>query len=128
MDAMNILVMGGDGFVGRFLSAELDQRGHDVTALSRSPDESVLPDSVATVEGDVTDYASIVGAFEGQDAAVNLVDLPPLHQPSGVNHDTVSIGGGFNVIDAAKEHGVDRLVEMSSLGADEAGDTTYWRV
>ena len=87
---MKILVMGGDGFVGRHLCAELVDRGHEVTSLSRSPDPEVLPDAVETTTGDVTDYDSIEGAYEGMDAGVNLTALPPLHEPRpGTFHDTL---------------------------------------
>ncbi|WP_438267818.1 NAD(P)H-binding protein [Halomarina pelagica] len=123
---MDVLVTGGDGFVGRHLCAELVDRGHAVTSLSRSPDPAVLPDEVETTTGDVTDYGSIEGAFEGRDAAVNLTALPPLHQPRpGTFHDTVCIGGAMNAAHAASEHGVDRYVEMSSLGADAHSPIAY---
>lgn len=125
---MEILVNGGDGFVGQRLCAELLDRGHTVTSLSRSPDPGVLPDEVETVTGDVTDYDSIEGAFEGKDVAVNLTALPPLHQPQpGTFHDTVCIGGAVNAAHAASEHGVDRYVEMSSLGAEMDSPIAYWR-
>ncbi|WP_256390914.1 complex I NDUFA9 subunit family protein [Natronoarchaeum rubrum] len=125
---MNVLVTGGDGFVGRHLCAELLYRGHDVTSLSRTPDPSVLPDAVELAEGDVTDYESIEGAFEGKDVAVNLAALPPLHQPpKETSHDSVCIGGSINAVEAAEEHGISKFVEMSSLGADPNGDTAYWR-
>lgn len=52
---MDVLVAGGDGFVGRHLCAELVERGHAVTSLSRSPDPEVLPEAVETTTGDVTD-------------------------------------------------------------------------
>lgn len=125
---MEILVTGGDGFVGRYLCAELVDRGHSVTSLSRSPDPGVLPDDVATVTGDVTDYDSIEGAFEGKDAAVNLTALPPLHQPRpGTFHDTVCTAGAMNTTHAATVHDVDRYIEMSSLGAHLHSPIAYWR-
>ena len=125
---MKILVMGGDGFVGRHLCAELVDRGHEVTSLSRSPDPEVLPDAVETTTGDVTDYDSIEGAYEGMDAGVNLTALPPLHEPRpGTFHDTVCIGGAVNAAHAASEHGLDRYVEMSSLGAEMHSPIAYWR-
>jgi NADH dehydrogenase len=125
---MEVLVIGGDGFIGRYLCAELVDRSHDVTAMSRTPDRSVLPDEVETVEGDVTDYDSIEGAFEGKDVAVNLAALPPLHQPpEGTSHDSVCIGGSINAVEAAEEHGVPKFVEMSSLGADPHSEIAYWR-
>lgn len=125
---MNILVTGGDGFVGRHLCAELVSRGHTVTSLSRSPDTEVLPDAVETTTGDVTDYDSIVDAYEGKDAAVNLTALPPLNEPRpGTFHDTVCIGGAVNAAHAASQHDVDRYVEMSSLGAEIDSPIAYWR-
>mgnify|MGYP006294031925 CR=1 FL=1 len=45
---MDVLVAGGSGFLGQHLCAELDERGHDVTALSRDPDPGALPDGVET--------------------------------------------------------------------------------
>jgi uncharacterized protein YbjT (DUF2867 family) len=126
---MKVLVTGGTGFVGRHLCAALDDRGHDVTALSRSPDEGVLPDSVETVVGDVTAYDSVEGAFEGQDAVVQLVALSPLFKPSGGDqkHFEVHLGGTENCVRAAEAHDVDRFLQMSALGADPEGSTAYIR-
>jgi len=126
---MNVLVVGGDGFIGQYLCRELLERGHDVTSLSRSPDAGALPDGVSTAVGDVTDYDSIEPAFEGRDAVVNLVALSPLFQPSGGNemHETVHLGGTRNCVQAAERHGVDRFVQQSALGADPEGSTHYIR-
>ncbi len=126
---MKVLVTGGTGFVGRHLCETLHERGHDVTALSRSPDDGVLPDGVETVVGDVTAYDSIVDAFEGQDAVVQLVALSPLFEPKGGNdrHFTVHLGGTENCVTAAEEHDVDRFLQMSALGADPEGSTAYIR-
>ena len=126
---MNVLVTGGDGFIGRHLCAELDDRGHDVTALSRTPDPSVLPAEVATVAADVTDYESIEGAFEGQDAVVHLAALSPVFQPRGGDemHDRVNFGGTEHCLRAAEAHGVDRFVHQSGLGVSSDAPTHYHR-
>jgi NADH dehydrogenase len=126
---MNVLVVGGTGFIGQHLCAELDDRGHDVTALSRDPDPSDLPEGVATAMGDATAYDSIEAAFEGQDAVVYLVALSPLFEPEGGNerHDEIHRGGAENCLRAAEEHGVERFVHMSALGADPDGPTHYIR-
>ena len=125
---MDVLVTGGDGFIGRNLCGELADRGHDVTALSRHPGGD-LPDGVSTVTGDVTTYASIEAAFEGRDAVVNLVALSPLFEPDGGSrmHDVVHRQGTENVVRAAEERGVPRLVQLSALGADPEGPTAYIR-
>jgi NADH dehydrogenase len=126
---MNVLLVGGTGFIGQHLCAELDDRGHDVTALSRNPDPSDLPESVGTAMGDVTAYDSIEAAFEGQDAVVNLVALSPLFEPEGGNerHDEIHRGGAENCLRAAEAAGVERFVHLSALGADPDGPTHYIR-
>ncbi|MEF8791895.1 MAG: NAD(P)H-binding protein, partial [Haloarculaceae archaeon] len=128
---MNVLVVGGTGFVGAHLCRELAERGHHVTALSRDPDEAAvpLPPAVDRVAGDATAYDSIEGAFEGQDAVVYLVALSPLFKPSGgyERHYDVHLGGTENAVRAAKEHGVEKYVQMSALGADPDADTAYIR-
>ncbi|MFC7228073.1 NAD(P)H-binding protein [Salinirubellus salinus] len=124
---MNVLVVGGSGFVGSNLCRELVERGHEVAALSRNPDEGDLPAEVERLSGDVTAYDSIEAAFEGRDAVVNLVALSPLFKPSGGNerHFEVHLGGTENCVRAAEEHGVGHLVQMSGIHASPTADTAY---
>ena len=126
---MDVLIVGGSGFVGTELTRELHGRGHAVTVLSRHPDDTDLPPAVTTVAGDVTDYDSIVDAFDGQDAVVNLVALSPLFEPRGGDemHELVHLGGTEHCVEAAEAHGVQRFVQMSALGADPDGATAYIR-
>jgi NADH dehydrogenase len=126
---MHVLVVGGTGFVGQHLCRELHERGHVVTAMARNPGEATLPGGIDTVRGDVTAYDSIEGAFEGQDAVVNLVALSPLFKPKGGDdaHFAVHRDGTQNVLRAAETHGVPTLVQLSALGADPDGETAYIR-
>ncbi|MFB6143558.1 MAG: complex I NDUFA9 subunit family protein [Halorientalis sp.] len=126
---MDILLVGGSGFIGTHLGAELLERGHDVTVLSRDPEGEGLPEGATAVAGDVTEYDSIEGAIEGRDAVYYLVALSPLFEPEGGNdrHFAVHTEGARNVVRAMEAHGVDRLVHMSALGADPEGPTAYIR-
>lgn len=126
---MNVLVIGGSGFIGTNLSRELVDRGHDVTVLARDPSDDELPESVKTVSGDVTNYDSIEGAFEGQHAAIFLVALSPLFKPKGGDqkHLEIHLGGTENAVKAAEAHGVKRFIQISALGADPDGPTAYIR-
>ncbi|WP_436901961.1 complex I NDUFA9 subunit family protein [Halovenus halobia] len=126
---MQVLLVGGSGFIGTALSATLLERGHDVTVLSRSPDNEPIPDGVETAMGDVTAYDSLEPAFEGKDVVYNLVALSPLFEPKGGNemHDRLHRGGTENCLRAAEKHGVDHFVQLSALGADPDGPTHYIR-
>ncbi|GAB3697884.1 complex I NDUFA9 subunit family protein [Halorubrum pallidum] len=124
---MKVLVAGGTGFIGSHLCRALADGSHEVTALSRSADDT--PEGVSAAVGDVTDYDSIVDAVDGQDAVVNLVALSPLFEPKGGNvmHDRIHRGGTENLVRAAEEGGIDRFVQLSALGADPDGTTAYIR-
>lgn len=125
---MDILVAGGTGFVGQHLCTALHERGHDVTALARTPDD-VLPDGVETAVGDVTARDSLDSAFQGQDAVVNLVALSPLFEPKGGNemHERIHVGGTENCLAVAEDHDIDKFLQMSALGANPSGETHYIR-
>ena len=126
---MDILVAGGNGFIGSHLVPELLDDDHEVTVLARSPDSNALPDAVETVSGDITAYDSIESAVAGHDAVVNLVALSPLFKPKGGDrmHDEVHRHGTENLVRAAEAGGVDRFVQLSALGADPNGATAYIR-
>jgi NADH dehydrogenase len=126
---MKVLVVGGTGFIGSKLATELHERDHDVTVLSRNPGEADLPDDVARLKGDVTDYDPIEGAFEDQDAVYFLPALSPLFEPDGGSemHFEIHLQGTENAVRAVEEHRVDRFVQMSALGADPTGPTAYTR-
>ncbi len=126
---MNVLVTGGTGFVGSYLCDELADRGHEVTALSRSPDPSAVSAGVEVVEGDVTNPGSLEAPIEGQDVVVNLVALSPLWEPEGGNemHDLVHRQGTENLVRAAEEAGVGRFVQMSGLITGDESLTSYHR-
>ena len=122
---MDVFVAGGTGFVGRVLCRELDDRGHTVTAASRSPDPSVLPESVRTATLDVTE-PDLTTHVEGFDAVVNLVALPSHVQPRGRSHDDVHRQGTQHLVEACEEAGVRRFVQMSGLGVETDVRTAYF--
>jgi NADH dehydrogenase len=124
---MNIVVLGGTGFVGSHLIPRLSGLGHQLTVLSRNsatkPELSVLP-SVKLAAVDVYDAAALAAAARGADAVINLV---------GILNEKGFGGGGFrrahveltqHVIAACKATGVRRLLQMSALNAGR-GESHY---
>jgi uncharacterized protein YbjT (DUF2867 family) len=124
---MNIVVLGGTGFVGSHLIPRLSGLGHQLTVLSRNPatkpELSVLP-NVKLAAVDVYDAAALAEAVRGADAVINLV---------GILNEKGFGGGGFrrahveltqHVIAACKVAGVRRLLQMSALNAGR-GESHY---
>lgn len=127
---MTVLVTGATGYVGSHVVPALQARGHAVRALVRS-DGAGLPEGVESVRGDVTDVASLGGAFDGVDAVVHLVGIIDESPSKGVTFERIHVDGTRNVAYAAREAGVQRFVHMSANGARADGrsayQTTKWR-
>jgi uncharacterized protein len=64
-----ITVIGGTGYAGSAIVAEAADRGHQVTALSRSLPDAPIP-NVTYVQGDATDEATLSAVIEGADVVV----------------------------------------------------------
>jgi putative NADH-flavin reductase len=70
---MKVAIIGGTGRAGTEISAELARRGHQVTAISRHPENAVQADGVVAVAGDVGQPAALVEAIRGHDVVVSAV-------------------------------------------------------
>ncbi|MFI5731128.1 SDR family oxidoreductase [Kribbella sp. NPDC051587] len=99
-----IVVTGATGNIGRPLTQTLAAAGHQVTAVSRHA--TAVPDGVRYVTADLADPASLEPALAGAKALFLLLsgDL----QATGANP--------ADLISLAAEHGVRRLVLLSSQG------------
>jgi len=117
---VKVLVTGGTGFVGPRVVHAIRAEGHDVRALVRDPGskeaKTLAAWDVELVRGDMADAGSVRRAVEGVDAVVHLVAI--LGKPREA-YERIMIGGTRALLDAATEHGVQRLVLMSALGVNE---------
>ena len=126
---MKVFVTGGTGFVGNHVLSALVEKGHQVTALVRPGSEHKLkrPDEVETVLGDVTEIAELTQGMKGYEAVIHLVGIIRAFPSKGITFERLHTETTENVVAAAKETGVSRLLHMSALGAREDGPTPYLR-
>ncbi len=124
---MKILVTGGTGFVGTHLVNALLRRGHSVAVLARHPEDARnrFNRPVERIRGDVLYPPSLVSAFAGRDAVINLVGI--IHEKGGLTFDRAHREGAENVVAAATEAKVPRLLHMSAMGASEDAPSEYGR-
>jgi uronate dehydrogenase len=106
---VKVLVTGSAGTVGRPVCDELARRGHVVRGL----DVIATPALADAVVADIADAAAVRAEARGMDAVIHLAAQPhevPFPELIGPN-----VLGLYNVLDAARDEGVRRLVVASSM-------------
>jgi NADH dehydrogenase len=116
---VKILVTGGNGFVGSKIVNALRAQDRDVRALVREHARGahLAGGRVELAVGDVTDSASVHAAARDCTHVIHLVAILK-GRPEDFHR--VMTEGFRNVIAAARDAGVDRVVLMSALGVSEA--------
>jgi UDP-glucose 4-epimerase len=115
---MRALVTGGAGFIGSNLVDGLLRRGDDVVVLddvSTGRRENVSPD-VRFVEGSITDLATVADVMRDVEVVYHqgARGSVPRSVADPVATEIVNCGGTLNVLVAARDAGVRRVVVASS--------------
>jgi len=130
---MRAFVTGATGFIGGHVARRLVESGWQVTALARSPERTGALKSlgVTVVPGDVTEPQSLPGPMARADAVFHLAAWYQLGVSDRTKMYQTNVKGTENVLNAAAESGVPKIVYCSSvavLGTHAAGeipDETY---
>ena len=111
---MRVLVTGGSGRIGFYVLHELLSAGHEVSSFGRS--EPVV-EGARFVRGDVTDIERLKQVCPGYQAIAHLaaVAAPRLGTPERLMQ--VNVMGTLNVLEAAVQAGVGKVVFASSGAA-----------
>ncbi len=124
--SMHYLVTGGGGFIGSHIVEELLRKGQHVRVLdnfSTGKKENLLFPGIAgarhnldVVAGDICDAAGVSAAMKGVDYVLHEAALPsvPRSIADPISTNEVNVRGTLNVLLAAREAGVKRLVFASS--------------
>nr|MDK2851517.1 UDP-N-acetylglucosamine/UDP-N-acetylgalactosamine 4-epimerase [Candidatus Cloacimonadota bacterium] len=120
---MKYLVTGGAGFIGSNIVSELLRQGQQVVVLDNfatGKRENILPlmknENLTMIEGDLRSFHIVRSAVKGVDYILHQGALPSV--PRSINDpitsNDVNILGMLNILEAAKEFGVKRVVTASS--------------
>ncbi len=114
---MNVVVTGGSGRVGEVTTRSLTDAGHEVVVVDTSPPNHGIPAGASFVHASATDYGALLAACRHAEAIVHLAGIakPVGHAPQVV-HNT-NVVASYNVLCAAAELGISRVVMASSVNA-----------
>lgn len=116
---MNILALGGNGFLGWHLVNELAAAGHRVTVLGRrSEPQRPLPENTTYISVDLSDRPALVQLLAGIDAVVHLASatVPSTGDKDKVADVQINLIGTLNLLEAMIQSGCKRLLFVSSGG------------
>lgn len=114
-----LVVTGATGHIGNVLIRELLARGQKVRALVM-PDDDLLPLKDLPVEikrGDVTNYSSLLEAFQDTEYVYHLAGIVSIYLGGGAKLYQVNVQGTRNVVKACLLKDVKRLLFTSSIHA-----------
>ena len=123
---MKILVTGADGFIGSHVVETLVKSGHEVRAFVLynsfnswgwlDESDKSIRDSIDIFAGDIRDPHGVDKAVEKQEVILNLAALIAIpysyHSPD--TYIDTNIKGTLNILQAARRHGVKRVVQTST--------------
>jgi len=114
---MKIAIVGATGFIGSKLRDEAINRGHVVTAITRSPDKLPKDDRIIPVPADVNDVHALTRYFHGQDAVVHA--YAPGRGLGAEETMEKQRAGTLSIIAAVKAAGIKRLLAIGGAGSLE---------
>jgi NADH dehydrogenase len=122
-----VTLIGGGGFLGRYVARELMRDGTRVRVAQRDPRQAYFLRTqgglgqTQFVAVDIARPETVARAVEGADAVVNLVGV------MGRNMQAIHVDGARAVAEAARKAGAEALVHVSAIGADANGAAAYAR-
>lgn len=111
---MKLIVFGATGKTGQHVCRIALDRGHDVTAFTRSPHKIEATAGLRVAQGNVLDSAAVADAIPGHDAVIVALGS------TGLRDGTTLATGTRHVVDGMTRHAVERLVVLSAAGVGES--------
>ena len=118
---MILAVTGGTGFVGQRLIDLAVERGHQVRALTRRPQE--VRDGVEWIEGSLDDRDALQQLVTESDAVIHVAGV--INAPDTAGFEAGNVTGTLAMLASATATGTHRFVHVSSLAAREPGLSQY---
>ncbi|MDX1581269.1 MAG: SDR family NAD(P)-dependent oxidoreductase, partial [Alphaproteobacteria bacterium] len=121
MKAQLVTVFGGSGFIGRHVVRLLVNQGARVRVAVRHPNNALFlkpmgeVGQIQLVAANLTHEDSVKRAVKGADAVINLVGI--LEEGGHQSFEGIHAKGAEAVAEACAEAGIDRLVQISAIGA-----------
>lgn len=115
---MKCLVTGATGYTGSHLALALLKAGHQVRALVRpgSSSNNLAAAGVELFEGQLTEPADVLAAASGCEQIYHIAAVFRTAGHPDSHYRAVNRDGAVNVLEAARQHGCERVIHCSTIG------------
>ncbi|RFC63143.1 complex I NDUFA9 subunit family protein [Fulvimarina endophytica] len=125
-----VVVFGGSGFLGRYVTQALAKRGHRIVVACRRPDLAYHLQiagnigAIMPIQANLRYPWSVERAVKGADHVINLVGI--LAESGKQSFDSLQAKGARLIAEAARQEGVN-MTQISAIGADPSSNSKYAR-
>ena len=126
-----VTIIGGSGFVGRYIAQRMARRGWRVRVACRRPNKALfvkpygVVGQVEPVQCNIRDEASMARVIRGAETVINCVGV--LWENGRNTFDATQAEGAARAARIAAAEGVQRFVHVSAIGADADSPSEYAR-
>lgn len=126
-----VTVVGGTGFLGRYVVRELAKAGFTIRVLSRDPEAGLHLKTAGHIgqvvlqQADITRPESLQGKLDGSFAVINLVGA--LYERGRQNFTALHSQGAERLAKEAAKAGAARFIQISAIGVDKSQNAKYAR-
>lgn len=131
MEQRVITILGGTGFLGRYVVQQLAQAGYRLRIICRTPNEASElyaaghVGQIAIIGGNINKPESYSYALNGSYAVINLVGI--LFEGGKQKFSSIHSVGAEKLAAAAQAAGVKRFIHISALGVEHEHGSSYAR-
>jgi uncharacterized protein YbjT (DUF2867 family) len=131
MNQKIITIVGGTGFLGRYIVRRLAKAGYTLRVISRHPDAALYLKTagdvgqVVLMGGDIARPETIAGKLEGSFAVINLVGI--LYETGAQTFNAVQAQGAEKLAQMARAALADRFIHVSALAIEKGAGSKYAR-
>lgn len=131
MEQKIITVIGGTGFLGRYVVQALARAGYRLRVVSRHPERldelKTLGEigQIAIIDGNLNDISSIIPSLEGAYGVIDMVGI--LFENGNQRFSNLHSIGAEKLAIASKQAGVQRFIYISALGVENEFASAYAR-
>ncbi len=124
-----VTIIGGSGFVGRYIVHLLAKSGMRIRVAVRNPNKALdltvsgTVGQIVPVQCNVRNLESVKQVTKGSDYVVNCVGI--LYEAGNQTFEGTQFIGAKNVALACQENNIKKLVHISALGANKNSDSAY---